>query len=53
MNSNAAKGVIRARGLKYIIAPDNEDDERFNVIDQYPKGGTSLPKGSTIYLYKE
>lgn len=53
MNSNAAKGILRARGLKYITAPNNEDEDRFNVIDQYPKGGTDLPKGSTVYLYKE
>lgn len=53
MNSDAAKGALRLMGFNYIIAPEGAEDEKFNVIDQYPKAGTDLPKGSTVYLYKE
>lgn len=53
INSNRAKAIIKSNGFNYIITPDNGDDSSFNVIDQYPKAGTELPKGSTVYIYKE
>lgn len=53
INSNAAIAKIRNKGLKCVVSPENGDNTKFNVIDQYPKAGTSVPKGSTVYLYKE
>jgi stage V sporulation protein D (sporulation-specific penicillin-binding protein) len=53
INSGAAKDAIRGAGLKPKVCPDNGDKKSFTVVDQYPKPGTKVFKGGTVYIYKE
>lgn len=38
--------------LKYKVSPKT-DRKDYKVVDQYPKAGTQVQRGETIYLYRE
>ncbi|MBQ1472057.1 MAG: PASTA domain-containing protein [Eubacterium sp.] len=44
---------MRSAGLKPKVSPDTGDKKAFTVVDQYPKAGTKVFKGGTVYIYKE
>ncbi|WP_051600651.1 penicillin-binding transpeptidase domain-containing protein [Eubacterium sp. AB3007] len=52
-DSSSAKAEIRSAGLKPKVSPDTGDKKAFTVVDQYPKAGTKVFKGGTVYIYKE
>ena len=52
-NSKYAIQQLRNRGLTYIVVPDDNSGENFVVLDQFPKEGKSVEKGSAVYLYSE
>lgn len=39
--------------LAYTIVPASTGEEDFSVVDQYPKPGTKMRNGGTVYLYKK
>ena len=39
--------------LKYTVMPEDLDGKSFVVVDQYPKAGTKVEKGSVVYIYSE
>ena len=53
-SSDAIKKLERLE-LNYKIAPEPEDGktENFVVLDQNPKEGTKVDKGSVVYIYSE
>ena len=48
-----AKSVRELAGLGLVssVSPAREKNEDFKVVDQYPKAGEKIAKGSTVYLY--
>ena len=52
MNSQYAKNILSAKGLKYKVMPANSGSS-FNVVDQYPKAGTKVDSKSTVYIYSK
>lgn len=44
---------IEYAGLKYTVMPADASGQSFVVQDQYPKAGTKVEKGSTVYIYSE
>ena len=53
-DSKIAKEILRNYGLKYIVEPEPEDETAsFVVIDQYPKPGKKVQRGTSVYLYSE
>lgn len=54
IKSTDAIRILKNYGLKYIIAPEPEDKTAaFMVLDQYPKAGKKVARGSSVYLYSE
>lgn len=55
INSKEAIRILKNKGLKYIISPEPEDNKNaeFVVLDQNPKSGTKVDKGSSVYIYSE
>ena len=55
MNSAEAIRELEKADLDYKIAPEPEDGktEKFVVLDQNPKEGTKVDKGSVVYIYSE
>lgn len=53
MNSKTAIYYINYYGLDYKVMPEGSGSAAFSVIDQYPKAGTKVEKGTTVYLYSE
>ncbi len=49
-NYSDALGMIKGKGLEYKVKSGNEKKD-FEVTDQYPKAGTEIEKGSTVYIY--
>ena len=49
--SNAI-GILGKHNLKYKAVPEQGKDD-FKVVDQYPKAGEKVKKGSKVYLYRE
>lgn len=47
-----AVSKLKALGLKYKAVPEGSGDS-FSVIDQYPKAGSKITDGGTVYLYSE
>ena len=47
-----AIGVLSGQGLSYDMDKSDSSDD-FVVAKQYPEAGTSVKKGSKIYLYKK
>ncbi|MEG1469418.1 MAG: penicillin-binding transpeptidase domain-containing protein [Anaerovoracaceae bacterium] len=48
-----AAGILAGKGLKYKVSPKTTSTDDFTVVDQYPKAGTKLNKGGTVYLYRK
>ena len=55
MNSADAINVLKNKGLSYKISPEPPagTKEKFVVLDQNPKKGTKVDKGSVVYIYSE
>ena len=55
MNSKNAIRTLEAAGLSYKISPEPENGTagEFAVVDQNPKEGTKVDKGSVVYIYSE
>lgn len=51
LDSEKAIASIKSRGLKYKVVPENIGSKSFVVQDQYPKAGTKIQKGGTVYIY--
>ncbi len=48
-----AKEVLHEAGLKISRPESAKNKDTWKVVDQYPKSGTEVKKGSTVYVYKE
>ncbi len=46
-----AIGILGGAQLTYQVSPARSGDEDFTVVDQYPKPGETIKKGSNVYLY--
>lgn len=44
-------GALSGLGLVSSVSPAREKNDDFKVVDQYPKAGAKVKKGSTVYLY--
>ena len=53
MDSLDAINTIENYGLKYTVMPESLKGQSFVVVDQYPKAGTKVDKGSVVYIYSE
>jgi stage V sporulation protein D (sporulation-specific penicillin-binding protein) len=53
MDSKDAIRNIKLYGLTYAIIPEDHSIQSFVVVDQYPKAGTRIEKGSVVYIYSE
>ena len=53
MDSFDAIRNIEYYNLKYTVVPEDQNGRSFVVVDQYPKAGTKVEKGSTVYIYSE
>ena len=55
MDSSDAIRKLENADLDYLVAPEPEDgkSENFVVLDQNPKEGTMVDKGSVVYIYSE
>ncbi len=47
-----AIGILGGEGLEYEVSAGALDND-FIVQDQYPKAGSKIEKGGTVYLYRE
>jgi len=47
-----AVGVLKDNKLKYKAVPES-GIKNFKVVDQYPKAGQKVKKGTRVYLYRE
>ena len=47
-----AVGILTENKLKYKAVPEN-GGKNFKVVDQYPKAGQKVKKGTKVYLYRE
>ena len=47
-----ATEILAEDGLKYKAVPEN-GTKNFKVVDQYPKAGEKVKKGTKVYLYRE
>ena len=52
-DSNVAINMLNNKGLKYIVMPESDDNKSFYVVDQYPKAGTKVERGTPVYIYSE
>ena len=50
--STAAK-TLKSAGFKVAIADGEKGDGKWLVQDQYPKAGTVIAQGTTVYLYRK
>lgn len=48
-----ARQILENRGFKYKDSPADHKNKDYKVKDQYPKAGSSLKKGGTVYIYGE
>lgn len=48
-----AIGILGGYGLKYKVSPAASGSKDFKIVDQYPKAGKQVDKGSTVYLYRK
>jgi stage V sporulation protein D (sporulation-specific penicillin-binding protein) len=53
MDSSDAIRQLEYYGLDYIVVPETNSDKNFVVLDQFPKEGKTVAKGSTVYLYSD
>ena len=47
-----AKSYLEGRGFEVEVADEEVASSNFEIIAQYPLKGASVPKASTIYLYR-
>lgn len=52
ITSSEAVSKLKALGLKYKAVPEGSGNS-FSVVDQYPKAGSKITDGGTVYLYSE
>lgn len=54
-SSTEAIRILKNSGLSYMIEPEPVDgkESKFLVVDQNPKKGTKVDKGSVVYIYSE
>lgn len=50
--SEAVK-ALESAGLSYTISGGGDGEDDFKVVDQYPKAGEYVKKGSKVFLYRE
>ena len=50
---NEAVAELKAEGLDYVVCPEGGPKENFKVVDQFPKAGASVKKGTAVYIYRE
>lgn len=56
MNSKEAIRLLKLYNLNYQIEPEpaeGNENQEFLVVDQNPKKGTRVEKGSVVYIYSE
>lgn len=53
MSADNATGVINGLGLNCVVSPEEDKSEDFSVVAQYPKSGTKVSKGDTVYIYSK
>ena len=53
MKYSTAVKYLHNVGLKAYRMEDARDSNSWAVVDQYPKSGEKVEKGTTVYLYKE
>lgn len=46
-----AIGILGGADLVYQVLPPRAGDEDFTIVDQYPKPGEKVKKGTSVYLY--
>jgi stage V sporulation protein D (sporulation-specific penicillin-binding protein) len=46
-----AIGILGGASLTYVVSPAAELGNDFSVVDQYPKAGEKVKKGTNVYLY--
>ncbi len=47
-----AIGILGGASLNYTVSPAIDNDENFEIADQYPKPGEKIQKGGTVCLYR-
>lgn len=52
-DSSVAINLLSYNYLDYMVMPESDSDSSFVVVDQYPKAGTKVEKGSVVYIYSE
>ncbi|MGL4483666.1 MAG: penicillin-binding transpeptidase domain-containing protein [Anaerovoracaceae bacterium] len=52
-SASDAKRILKSKGLKFIVSPEKGNTKDFKVVDQFPKSGEKVSKGSTVYIYRE
>lgn len=52
-DSATAKNLLKYSELNYLVMPEEDKDNSFVVVDQYPKAGTKVEKDSIVYIYSE
>ncbi|NLY72034.1 MAG: PASTA domain-containing protein [Clostridiales bacterium] len=50
-NFSEAIGILGGAELTYVVSPTKDIDQDFTIVDQYPKPGEKVKKGSNVYLY--
>ncbi len=50
-NFSEAIGILGGAGLVYQVSPARADNEDFTIVDQYPKPGETVKKGTNVYIY--
>lgn len=50
-NFSEAIGILGGAELTYIVSPSLQSGGDFIVVDQYPKAGEKVKKGTSVYLY--
>lgn len=46
-----AIGILGGASLTYVVSPARSGDQDFTIVDQYPKAGEKIKKGTSVYLY--
>ena len=53
MSADSAIGTIKGLGLECVVSPEEDSNVDFPVVAQYPKAGTKMSKGDTVYIYSK
>ena len=53
MSADNASGTINGLGLECEVSPAEDKNKNFGVVAQYPKAGTKVSKGDTVYIYSK